>query len=80
MQLDLARTLEEIAADGAATFYRGSLAARLIAGMRATGVLVEAGDLDACQPQEQAPIAIRYRGFRVTQTPPNSTGVTMLQA
>jgi gamma-glutamyltranspeptidase len=80
VQPDLARTLEEIAADGVATFYRGALAARLIAGMRATGVLVDAGDLDACQPQEQAPIAIRYRGFRVTQTPPNSTGFTMLQA
>lgn len=79
IQPDLARTLEEIAADGAATFYRGALAARLVAGMQAAGVLVDARDLDACQPQEQAPIAIRYRGFRVTQTPPNSTGFTMLQ-
>jgi gamma-glutamyltranspeptidase len=80
VQPDLARTLEEIAADGAETFYRGRLAARLIAGMRAAGVLVDAGDLDTCQPQEQAPISIRYRGFEVTQTPPNSTGFTMLQA
>jgi gamma-glutamyltranspeptidase/glutathione hydrolase len=80
VQPDLARTLEEIAADGAATFYRGGLATRLIAGMRAMGVLVDAGDLDACQPQEQAPTAIHYRGFRVTQTPPNSNGFTMLQA
>jgi gamma-glutamyltranspeptidase/glutathione hydrolase len=79
VQPDLARTLEEIASDGAETFYRGALAARLVAGMQEAGVLVDARDLDACQPQLQAPIEIRYRGFRVTQTPPNSTGFTMLQ-
>jgi gamma-glutamyltranspeptidase/glutathione hydrolase len=79
VQPDLARTLEEIAADGAETFYRGALAARLAAGMRDAGVLVDARDLDACQPQQQPPIEISYRGFRVTQTPPNSTGFTMLQ-
>ena len=79
VQRALARTLEEIASDGAATFYRGALAMRLLAGMREAGVLVDARDLEACQPQEQPPIEILYRGFRVTQTPPNSTGFTMLQ-
>jgi gamma-glutamyltranspeptidase len=78
-QPDLARTLEEIAQDGAEAFYRGSLAKRLAAGMRAAGVLVEERDLAECQPQLQDPIAIAYRGFRITQTPPNSTGFTMLQ-
>src|ERR1700722_18362011 len=37
VQPDLARTLEESAADGAATFYHGKLATRLVAGMRAAG-------------------------------------------
>jgi gamma-glutamyltranspeptidase/glutathione hydrolase len=78
-QPDLARTLEEIAADGPETFYCGRLAQRLAAGMQAAGVLVDAQDLAACQPQVQDPIAIAYRGFKVTQTPPNSTGFTMLQ-
>ena len=40
-QPDLARTLEEIAQDGAETFYRGRLAKRLAAGMREAGVLVD---------------------------------------
>ena len=40
-QPDLARTLEEIAQDGAETFYRGRLAQRLVAGMREAGVLVD---------------------------------------
>ena len=78
-QPDLARTLEEIAQDGAETFYRGRLARRLAAGMRAAGVLVDERDLAECQPQVQDPIGIAYRGFRVTQTPPNSTGFTLLQ-
>ena len=78
-QPDLARTLEEIAADGAETFYRGRLAKRLAAGMREAGVLVGEADLAECQPQPQDPISIRYRDFTVTQTPPNSTGFTMLQ-
>ena len=47
--------------------------------MREAGVLVDERDLDAFQPQVQDPIGIAYRGFRVTQTPPNSTGFTMLQ-
>lgn len=78
-QPDLARTLEEIAQDGTETFYRGKLAKRLAAGMREAGVLVDERDLAEWQPQVQDPIAIAYRGFRVTQTPPNSTGFTMLQ-
>ncbi len=78
-QPDLARTLEEIAADGAETFYRGKLARRLAAGMREAGALVDERDLAECQPQMQDPIGVAYRGFRVTQTPPNSTGFTMLQ-
>lgn len=79
VQSDLARTLEEIAADGAETFYRGPLAKRLAAGIREAGGLVDERDLAECQPQMQDPIGIRYRGFTVTQTPPNSTGFTMLQ-
>ncbi len=78
-QPGLARTLEEIAAEGAETFYRGSLAKRLAAGMRQAGVLVGERDLAECSPEVQDPIEILYRGFRVTQTPPNSTGFTMLQ-
>jgi gamma-glutamyltranspeptidase/glutathione hydrolase len=78
-QPDLARTLEEIAEGGAETFYRGALAKRLAAGMREAGVLVDERDLERCEPEVQEPIGIDYRGFHVTQTPPNSTGFTMLQ-
>ena len=79
VQPDLARTLEEIAADGAETFYRGRLARRLAAGMKEAGVLVDEHDLAACRHEVQDSIGVTYRGFRVSQTPPNSTGFTHLQ-
>ncbi len=79
VQSDLARTLEEIAADGIETFYRGRLARRLAAGMKEAGVLVDERDLSECRHEVVDPIAVDYRGFRVSQTPPNSTGFTHLQ-
>jgi gamma-glutamyltranspeptidase/glutathione hydrolase len=75
----LARTLDAIAADGAETFYRGALARRLAADFSSVGALIDAADLAGCEAEVQAPIAIAYRGFEVRQTPPNSTGFTMLQ-
>lgn len=79
VQPDLAGSLEEIAADGADTLYRGPLARRLAAGLDAAGALVSAADLDAFTAEIQEPIAIDYRGFRVLEAPPNSTGFTLLQ-
>ena len=74
-QENLARTLEEIAADGPETFYRGSLARR-IAGH---GTLITEADLASYQPQLQDPIGVFYRGWEIRQTPPNSTGFCTLQ-
>ena len=79
VQPDLARTLEEIAADGAETFYRGRLATRLAEGFAETGCLITAADLAACVAEVTAPIGVKYRGWEITQTPPNSTGFTLLQ-
>ena len=79
IQPELADTLTEIAADGADTFYRGALAQRLAAGLAERGTLITAADLAAVQAEITTPIAITYRGYEITQTPPNSTGFTMLQ-
>ncbi len=79
VQPELARTLEEIAADGAETFYRGKLAQRLARGMRDAGILVAEQDLAAFAAEVQPPIAVSYRGFEVRQTPPNSTGFVLLE-
>jgi gamma-glutamyltranspeptidase / glutathione hydrolase len=79
VQSHLARTLEEIAADGAETFYRGRLARRLATGRTAAGALVTAADLEAFTAEEQEPIAIDYRGLTVLEAPPNSTGFVLLE-
>jgi gamma-glutamyltranspeptidase len=79
VQPDLARTLEEIAEDGAETFYRGRLARRLAAGLDAAGALVSAADLAEFEAEEQTPLAIDYRGYTVLEAPPNSTGFVLLQ-
>ena len=78
VQADLARTLEEIAAD-AESFYRGKLARRLAAACRDQGVLLTERDLAGCHAEAVAPIAINYRGYEIRQTPPNSTGFVLLQ-
>ena len=79
VQEDLARTLEEISSDGAEGFYRGRLAKRLAAACQAQGVLLTETDLASCEAERTAPISIKYRGYEVRQTPPNSTGFVMLQ-
>jgi gamma-glutamyltranspeptidase len=79
VQPDLAGTLEEIAGDGSETFYRGRLAKRLAKGMMESGVEIDESDLAAFQPEITRPIGVNYRGWEVRQTPPNSTGFTMLQ-
>jgi gamma-glutamyltranspeptidase/glutathione hydrolase len=79
VQPDLAGTLEEIASDGAESFYRGRLARRLAAGLEAAGGLVTAADLEAFEAEQQEPIGIEYRGFTVLEAPPNSTGFVLLE-
>jgi gamma-glutamyltranspeptidase/glutathione hydrolase len=75
----LADTLALIAREGAAAFYRGPLAGRLAAGAAQSGGLLTEADLAACEAEEQVPIAVPFQEFEVRQTPPNSTGFTMLQ-
>jgi gamma-glutamyltranspeptidase len=79
VQPDLAHTLEEIASEGAETFYCGRLARRLAAGLEGAGVLVSAADLASFAAEIQEPIAIDYRGFTVIEAPPNSTGFVLLE-
>jgi gamma-glutamyltranspeptidase/glutathione hydrolase len=79
VQPALARTLEQLAGEGAETFYRGDLARSLTAGCREAGALVTADDLAAFRAEVQRPIALDYRGYTVCEAPPNSMGWVLLQ-
>lgn len=79
VQSALARTLLALAAEGAASFYRGGLAKALAEGCREVGALVTADDLGALEPEVLAPIEVTYRGYTVREAPPNSMGWVLLQ-
>ena len=80
VQKDLARTLETIAAEGADSFYSGSLA-RLSANFyKKHHGLLRYQDLASYQAEESEPIMTTYRGLDVYQSAPNSQGIVMLMA
>ena len=75
----LAGTLEAIAADGFASFYAGDAGERLARGLASAGSAITAEDLRETACTWGDPIAIDYRGVRVTTHPPNSSGIVALQ-
>ncbi|MDI7274629.1 MAG: gamma-glutamyltransferase [Anaerolineae bacterium] len=79
-QPDLARTLREIGAGGAAAFYRGEMAQRIAEYVQSKGGLLTAGDLAAHTSTWEEPIEVCYRGHRVLECPPNGQGLVVLQA
>lgn len=79
-QPDLARTLEALAREGFDGFYRGKVAARLIAGVKAEGGAWTAEEVAAYQVREREPIRFCYRHWNiVTAPPPSSGGVALAQ-
>jgi gamma-glutamyltranspeptidase/glutathione hydrolase len=80
-QPDLARTLRALAQRGAAGFYRGPVARRLVAGVRAAGGDWTLADLARYRVVERRPVIGHYRGYRVVSAaPPSSGGVVLLMA
>ena len=80
VQEDLARSLEEIARDGADAFYRGRLARMSADFYEAQGGLLAYEDLAAYEAEEAEPIQVTYAGLDVYQSAPNSQGIVMLMA
>jgi gamma-glutamyltranspeptidase/glutathione hydrolase len=80
IQKDLAATLREIGAKGSDAFYRGPVAEKFGAYMKAEGGLITTTDLAGIRANEDAPIHINYKGIEVYECPPNSQGHVMLQA
>ncbi len=70
----LADSLEAIAAQGAAGFYDGELARRLVAGVHAAGGIWSLNDLQTYRVAERAPIRVSYQGASIVLAPPPSSG------
>jgi gamma-glutamyltranspeptidase/glutathione hydrolase len=73
-QPELARTLEYLARHGLLAFYRGQLAQRLVAGVRAQGGIWSAQDLADYHAVEREPVVGHYRDARIVSVPPPSSG------
>ncbi len=75
----LAATLEAMARDGFDAYYEGDLGDRQGRFLDDIGAFVTRADLAAHRSTPGEPIAIDYRGVRVTSHPPNSSGVVALE-
>jgi len=79
-QPDLARTLELIADSGAAAFYRGGIAERIVDQMQRSGGIITREDLAGYQAKWRDPLESTYRGWHVIgMPPPSSGGVTLAE-
>lgn len=76
----LGRTLQDIGATSAGSFYRGALADKITAFARETGGFLSEKDLEAFEPEWVEPISINYRGYDVWEIPPNGHGIVALMA
>lgn len=74
----LADTLERIAAEGAAGFYRGPVAAELVEFLRQRGGLHTHEDFARTAGEYVEPIRSAFRGYEVCECPPNGQGVIAL--
>jgi len=79
-QPDLARTLRTIQTEGAAAFYRGSVARSIVAASDRGGGLFSERDLAEYRTDVLEPIQASYRGWTVLEQPPVSQGLTVLIA
>ena len=71
---DLAATLETIAAKGAAGFYTGTVAQKIVEAVNAAGGRLTIEDLASYRAVEREPVRGTYRGYTVVSMPPPSSG------
>ena len=74
----LARTLRRIAQEGADGFYRGDLAATLVASLNAMGGRHARADFADYASSYVEPLRTAYRGVELVQLPPSGHGLTAL--
>ncbi|OWJ77935.1 gamma-glutamyltransferase family protein [Haematobacter genomosp. 1] len=77
-QPDLARSLREIAEHGPRSFYEGLLAQRIVAGLRAAGVVISLDDLARTRSRECVPLELPYRDLTLLAPPAPTQGAVTL--
>ncbi len=77
---DLAWTLEQIAQRGAAGFYEGEVARRIVADLRGGGNVIRPLDLARYHAVEREPVRSTYRGHELWSSAPPVSGGAILAA
>jgi len=75
---DLAGSFRLIAEHGRSGFYEGKTAEAILAISREKGGTMTAADLREYQPEWVEPISTTYRGWTVSELPPNTQGIAAL--
>ncbi|UTW45744.1 gamma-glutamyltransferase [bacterium SCSIO 12696] len=78
-QTDLAWSLKQIAKGGADAFYKGAIADKIVADMKANGGVITHDDLANYRVNERQPIWGDYRGYQMAYMPPPSNGIGFKQ-
>jgi gamma-glutamyltranspeptidase/glutathione hydrolase len=76
---DLAHAFHVLQAQGRDAFYKGDMAAAIIAKSDALGGTMTAADLAATHADWVSPIGTNYHGFDVFEFPPNTQGFAALE-
>lgn len=74
VQHDLAQTYRVLAEESNEAFYRGEIARRIAAAMKADSGLITMQDLAAYKPRLRKPVVGSYRGYTIYSMPPPSSG------
>lgn len=77
-QPDLENSLSMIASGGADVFYRGELGEKIIKGLQQAGGILSMDDFAAHTSDWVEPLRTTYRGYEVTELPPNTQGIATL--
>jgi len=75
-----AETLREIATTAGKSFYTGALAEEIAAFSKKTGGLLSKEDLAGFEVEWVEPISAEYRGYTISEIPPNGHGIVALMA
>ena len=76
---DLAKTLRLIGEKGRDVFYKGEIADKVDAFMRANGGFLRKTDFEKHASTWVEPVSTSYRGYDVFELPPNGQGIATLQ-
>ena len=76
---DMARTLAQIARDGADVFYRGEIAQRIDADMQANGGLLRKADLESYRTTRIDPLRGSYRSYEIATNNPPGGGIMLVE-